>query len=147
MATALGEREAAMTFDEVLGRLHGVQHRGARQAQTLCPAHDDRIPSLSVTCADDGRILLRCHAGCTIDDILAAAEWTKADLFPARVDMAKMDIVYDYVDEKGDILFQVVRRPNKQFRQRRPDGKEGWTYKLGDVRRVLYCLPEILGAD
>jgi len=38
-----------------------------------CPAHDDREPSLSVRVADDGRLLLYCHAGCRFADILTAA--------------------------------------------------------------------------
>ena len=29
-----------------------------------CPAHDDHMPSLSITDADDGKALARCHAGC-----------------------------------------------------------------------------------
>jgi hypothetical protein len=26
--------------------------------------HDDRTPSLSIRDADDGKVLVRCHAGC-----------------------------------------------------------------------------------
>jgi putative DNA primase/helicase len=37
-----------------------------------CPAHDDRKPSLSIRDADDGKVLVRCHAGCTQDSVLAA---------------------------------------------------------------------------
>jgi putative DNA primase/helicase len=29
-----------------------------------CPAHDDRKPSLSIRDSDDGKVLVRCHAGC-----------------------------------------------------------------------------------
>jgi len=29
-----------------------------------CPTHEDRNPSLSITDADDGKILVHCHAGC-----------------------------------------------------------------------------------
>src|SRR5687767_9829201 len=45
---------------------------------------------------------------------------------------------YDYADESGQLLFQVCRKPDKQFRQRRPDGRGGWTWGTKDVRRVLY---------
>ena len=41
---------------------------------------------------------------------------------------------YDYRDEDNKLLFQVVRFEPKDFRQRRPDGNGGWTWKLGDAR-------------
>jgi len=54
---------------------------------------------------------------------------------------------YDYVDEKGELLFQVCRRSDKQgFPQRvLRDGK--WLWKVPpETRRVLYRLPELLAA-
>ena len=36
-----------------------------------CPAHDDREPSLSIRDAD-GKVLVRCHAGCDQRDVIAA---------------------------------------------------------------------------
>ena len=36
-----------------------------------CPAHDDRKPSLSIRDAD-GKVLVRCHAGCEQRDVIAA---------------------------------------------------------------------------
>jgi len=38
----------------------------------LCPAHDDRTPSLSVSLGRKGQILFYCHAGCGYDNIMAA---------------------------------------------------------------------------
>jgi hypothetical protein len=54
---------------------------------------------------------------------------------------------FDYLDEFGELLYQVCKKPDKTFRQRRlgTDGK--WIWKLDDVRRVLYRLPELLSAD
>ena len=57
------------------------------------------------------------------------------------------EATYDYRDETGALLFQVVRMPGKQFRQRKPDGAGGWEWKVSGVRRVLYRLPELLAAD
>jgi putative DNA primase/helicase len=37
-----------------------------------CPAHDDRTPSLSVRDFTDGKVLLRCHAGCEQERVIAA---------------------------------------------------------------------------
>jgi hypothetical protein len=39
----------------------------------LCPAHDDRTPSLSINIAPDGKLLLHCFVGCTFESIVAAA--------------------------------------------------------------------------
>jgi putative DNA primase/helicase len=48
-----------------------------------CPAHNDREPSLSITDAKDGNVLVRCHAGCDQRDVIAALRmrgvwWTEA---------------------------------------------------------------------
>jgi len=53
---------------------------------------------------------------------------------------------YDYTDEKGALLFQCVRYVPKDFKQRRPDADNGWTWNLDGVRRVLFRLPETLRA-
>src|SRR5262245_53438919 len=37
-----------------------------------CPAHDDREPSLSIREANDGKVLVCCHAGCTQDSVITA---------------------------------------------------------------------------
>ena len=49
------------------------------QWKALCPAHNDTEPSLSVT-ENDGRILVKCFAGCGIDDICGALGITTKDL-------------------------------------------------------------------
>jgi hypothetical protein len=53
---------------------------------------------------------------------------------------------YDYRDENGALLFQVVRFEPKNFRQRRPDGRGGWIRNLQDTRRVPSLLPELIHA-
>ncbi|MCP5113094.1 MAG: virulence-associated protein E [bacterium] len=37
-----------------------------------CPAHDDREPSLSISAGDEGKVLVRCHAGCDQALVIAA---------------------------------------------------------------------------
>jgi putative DNA primase/helicase len=36
-----------------------------------CPAHHDRMPSLSICDADDGKVMVHCHAGCDQRRIIA----------------------------------------------------------------------------
>ncbi len=52
---------------------------------------------------------------------------------------------YDYEDETGKLLFQVVRYEPKGFAQRRR-GKSDWVYNVSGVRKVLYRLPELIAA-
>lgn len=58
----------------------------------------------------------------------------------------EIEATYDYRDEHGVLVFQVVRKVGKRFLQRVPDGAGGWVWKLGDARRVPYRLPELLAA-
>lgn len=57
---------------------------------------------------------------------------------------AKVVARYDYMDESGALLFQVVRFEPKTFKQRRPDGNDGWIWGLGNTRRLLFRLPDVI---
>ena len=143
-----------------------------------CPAHDDGRESLSIDEGEDGRVLIYCHTGCKFKDIVDALDLKQTDLFPQKTHRNGRKIVaeYDYCDEHGELLFQVVRFCPKGFAQRRPyDGTWAWGVSAGwywqrpngewsrvrdnerpdpeldrqleVVRRVLYRLPELLTAD
>jgi hypothetical protein len=117
-----------------------------------CPAHEDRKASLTVGQGDDGRALLNCQAGCRTEDVVAKLGMRMADLFEKddreRDGSGKGRIVatYDYRDEQGHVLYQAVRFDPKDFRQRRPDGNNGWIWNLQGVRRVLYRLHHLVAA-
>jgi 5S rRNA maturation endonuclease (ribonuclease M5) len=121
-----------------------------------CPAHDDGKASLSVGPGQDQPVVIHCHAGCERDDILAKLGLTWADLCSEQVEKLREEwtpygpavSIYDYIDEQGTLLFQVLRTVDKQFPARRPDAaaKSGWAWKLGDTRRVLYRLPQVIEA-
>lgn len=112
-----------------------------------CPGHDDQHASLSIRETSDGTLLLKCHAGCSLDRILTPLQLQTADLFPSHFGGNQFVAAYDYRDEQGNLLFQVLRYHPKDFRQRRPDGQGGWRWRLGGCRRVLYRLPELLAAS
>jgi hypothetical protein len=59
-----------MTAETVAKALGGRKAGVAWMAR--CPAHDDRAPSLSIADARDGKVLVRCHAGCDQHDVIAA---------------------------------------------------------------------------
>ena len=59
-----------MTAETIAKALSGRKAGSAWMA--LCPAHEDREPSLSITDADNGKVLVHCHAGCDQRDVIAA---------------------------------------------------------------------------
>jgi hypothetical protein len=122
----------------------GSRHHGH---DWQCPAHDDGVPSLSVN-EKDGRVLLHCQAGCATTDIVAALGLTMGALFDEEKPSATKRIVavYPYVDEAGNMLFEVVRYSPKDFRQRRTDVTGELVWNLRGCRRVLYRLPAVLRA-
>lgn len=130
---------------DVLSRLQGIRKAGDGWV-ARCPAHDDRRQSLSVGTGEGDRVLLKCHAGCSLDAVLGALSLTKSDLFSDDARSERREVAaYSYRDEAGRLLYEVVRFEPKDFRQRRPDGVGGWTWNLRDTRRVLYRLPDLRG--
>jgi putative DNA primase/helicase len=59
-----------MTAEGIAKALGGRKAGGSWTAS--CPAHDDRTPSLSIRDADDNKVLVRCHAGCDQERVIAA---------------------------------------------------------------------------
>ena len=130
----------------ILSKLKKVKGAGHGKWSALCPAHADKKPSLSAGLGDDGKVLLHCHAGCDVKDIVAAIGMTEADLFanvPAQPAQPEIVATYDYRQVDGKLLYQVVRRSDKSFRQRRPDGRGGWVWNIKGTPRVLYNLPYV----
>lgn len=69
-----------MTLSELLPRLDAVRERGTGRWTARCPAHEDRTPSLSIAEGDRG-LLIRCWAGCCLEEIVAALGINLRDLF------------------------------------------------------------------
>lgn len=133
----------------LLGRLEDVKRSGPGWI-ARCPSHDDRVASLSINQGDDGCALLHCHAGCDAAAVMAALDMPLSDLFLrrdiAQTSQRRIVATYDYTDKDGNLLYQVVRFAPKDFRQRTPNGNDGWTWKLNGVRPTLYHLPRLIEA-
>jgi hypothetical protein len=75
-----------MTAETIAKALGGRKAGAAWMAR--CPAHDDRAPSLSIADARDGKVLVRCHAGCDQRDVIAALRergvWDAGERQPIR---------------------------------------------------------------
>jgi hypothetical protein len=71
-----------MTTSQI-ARLFHARRAGRGKWQAKCPAHEDRMPSLSITEGREGRTVINCHAGCELGDILASVGLRMTDLFAA----------------------------------------------------------------
>ncbi|MFA5161924.1 MAG: phage/plasmid primase, P4 family [Elusimicrobiales bacterium] len=128
------------------GHIEGIKRGRNGQRSGKCPFHDDRQASFSFN-VEDG--VWTCHAGCGSGGLKEFARklGLPAESIP-HIAKVRHEILaaYDYKDEQGDLLFQMVRYVPKDFRQRRPDGSGGWIWNLECVRRVPYRLPELIEA-
>jgi putative DNA primase/helicase len=146
IARAIGS--AGMSAEQIARAIGSAMRGTDGWWNAKCPAHPDGKASLGLKDTEDGEVAYKCMAGC---DAKSVGDALKAKgLLPKRKDKntrkpsGKIGATYDYLDEVGSLLFQVCRMEPKDFRQRRPDGNGGWDWRLGDTRRVLYRLPELL---
>jgi len=151
-----------MTYEQFICRFE-KQKPVKGGVQVCCPAHEDSSPSLSVTPTGDGKILLKCHAGCSTESVVAALGLTVRDLFakepprlftpPPAVAKRKEptgDLVhektYSYTNWDGETVYQVLRFRPKTFRQRHQKNGD-WVYNMDGVERVLYNLPNVYASQ
>lgn len=74
-------------LDKFVGRLEGVRKISGGYV-ACCPAHKDKVPSLSVAQRGD-KILVYCHAGCDRESILAAMSERQESLTDLRTALVK----------------------------------------------------------
>ena len=73
-----------MSADNLLQHLQKVKRTRPGNWLACCPAHEDKTASLSVRELDDGRVLVHCFAGCSIDEVLGAVGLTFDALYPEK---------------------------------------------------------------
>jgi hypothetical protein len=80
-------------------------------------------------------------------DYKGAFDWLRSNGYESylgeRSTPSKIVKQYDYEDEDGARLYQVVRFEPKDFRQRRSEGNGGWIWR-GPERPVPYRLPQLI---
>lgn len=78
-------RKAGTHIDAVLSKFQGVKPLGPGKWHALCPTHDDKAHSLTITLEkgrdNKERILLHCFVGCKTEAILQAVGLKMTDLF------------------------------------------------------------------
>jgi KaiC/GvpD/RAD55 family RecA-like ATPase len=151
-----------LTFTEISAyyqeRVPAMAQPDKREWRGPCPVHNGTGLNLSVQ-SETGFAF--CHSQCNqgwdvigLEMALSACDFAtaKAAIFsiigrpaPTRED-ADIEACYDYVDEAGRLLYQVVRKHGKKFVQRRPDPAGGWIWNLKGTTPVPYCLPQVITA-
>lgn len=101
--------------DALRANAFNVVERGDGKASAQCPGHDDRSPSLSIGPRRDGKgVVVFCHAGCALGDLLAKVGLSQQDLFdePRLRDAYSQSRTYTYSDGR-----KVHRGAGKTFHQ------------------------------
>ena len=73
-----------MPVATLLDRLQKVRARGPANWTAACPAHADAHPSMTIKELEDGRVLVHCFAGCSVEAIVGALGLELDALFPPR---------------------------------------------------------------
>jgi putative DNA primase/helicase len=123
------------------------------EVQGLCPFHEDKNPSFSAN-LQTGQWY--CFGCCKSGNALTFAKEMHIQIQSVpnyqaeyyKTPTGKQIIAeYDYYDEQGVFLYQVVRYQPKGFRIRRPDGHGNWFWNLKGVRLIPYYLPEVINGQ
>ena len=70
-----------MDYKDIATRFPGAKKTGDGHS-AKCLAHEDHNASLSIGKGEDGRTLLKCHAGCDTKQVVEVVGLEKRDLFP-----------------------------------------------------------------
>jgi hypothetical protein len=142
---------------ELAKQIPSAKRRGDSEwYDARCPAHDDTRPSFSFRDNEEKRrIDMVCRRQCPRPAIAAALGLAMADFFFDPIGGAngagpvptgpQVVAEYPYHNAAGELVRVVERLEPKSFRQKRPDGRGGWSWNLGDTPRVLYRLPGLQG--
>jgi hypothetical protein len=142
-------------YQEYLGK---PEKRAIKGSTYFCKFHDDRkTPNFFVF--NDGRF--KCFACNEAGDIFTFHQKINTTSFGetfrmleekygvqsgGRKQSVNKKIVqkWQYFDEDGTLLFEVLKTDPKSFVQRSPSDNGSWQWSLKDVRQVVYRLPELL---
>ncbi|MDY4048418.1 AAA family ATPase [Negativibacillus massiliensis] len=128
-----------MNLQEVLSHFDGVKRRNENEYIARCPCHDDKKQSLCIGSGEKG-VVLKCQAGCDTRAILDRVGLKPADLFFEKKQDNRPQVTATYQYPNG---VQKLRRSDKSFTWRRPDGKGGWIYNRKGVPHSLYIAGEL----
>ncbi|AYN57757.1 DNA primase/helicase [Arthrobacter phage DrManhattan] len=100
-----------MTLADLIAKLDDVETTSDGYL-VHCPAHADSKQSLRLTVSDQGKVLMRCRAGCDTKDVVAALGLTMRDLATMTagdVDLSKLATSQDVPASPADVAALAVK--------------------------------------
>lgn len=150
-----------MQINEILTKFENVKQMKPNSYQCKCPAHDDRKASLTIT-QGNNKILLHCHAGCKVNDILSKINLKMSDMYDnennnkktlswqKRLELYKnkeIEATYTYTDKNNKYLYTKVRFKGKEITYGILNKeKDMLVLNLNNTPKQLYNLPNFLKA-
>lgn len=125
----------------------GLKWTDKKETSANCPLHDDIHPSMSINNETGKWYCHVCNTGGSAETLNKKIKGIEPGMNTIS-GKKNIDTIYEYTDESGRRLYQVVRyKEPKTFLQRRPDGNGGWIWNTDGVRSVPYNLPDVVKAD
>lgn len=135
----------------VLGHIDGKVKKSRNGYDASCPGprhhNNDKKPSLSISTGLDGRVLLDCKAGCSVEEVLQGLGLTWPDLFE-KSQAGNPVRRFQILNNHGAAVAQHVREDvagDKVIHWERNGKRHLGGLKLEDL--PLYRLPDLLAAD
>ena len=139
-------------------RVPRVVQKG-REWRGPCPVHNGKDPNFAASSITG---MATCHSQCgrSWDVVGLEMELTTTSFSKAKESVYKImgrpaipyedreiEAIYDYTDEKGSLVYQVVRKYGKKFRQRRARPEGGWLWSIEGIARLPFQLPRLIAEE
>jgi hypothetical protein len=126
-----------MTAAELVGSLESVRARGPNKWSAKCPAHTDKSPSLTIAEGDKG-LLVKCWAGCSLQEVCASLGIEQRDLFYDARDQQRQ--ARERQAAQRGTLIDALRAADYHIRSRHGLDISGWSNQILDDE--LNCLAD-----
>lgn len=159
-------------IERVLAALPTAKSAGDRKWKACCRAHEDKNPSLSIWLDNQSNVGVKCHSGCTTEEIATSLGIEVRDLFadserrerepdrkPSKAFAKAADAVaaleaqhgkrsatWIYANAQGEPVGVIVRWDHAHGKTIRPVSRTpgGWIHGGMPTPRLLYRLPDLL---
>jgi hypothetical protein len=131
-------------IDDILAKLERVKRTGPNNWLARCPAHEDKSPSLTLLANPDGRVVVKCFAECSFEEIVGALGLGWEPWFPPKQEgdfsppikrpFPAADVLEALADE-ADVLCVVLH-----------DSDWGLPLKKSDIERAQLAIERIRAA-